>query len=346
MTLRDKLEDIVLGDLNAPVTHKTKQGDIVFYPETHEYKRHGILYTSVSDVLKRYGLTANYTNVPASVLAKAAARGKAIHSALDAYIKDGVTGVGKNAHIDRVHQYFQTRMIDLTTAVSEQVYFDDNYLVAGTCDVQYRDGNDEVIADWKTTSQIHYDAVSWQLSVYAYLITGGDIIHYYCKKLKVFHIQRGKLDVKDIPLIDYDAVKGLLEANLNQAPSYSYVKDVTNILPPSDHALLVQVMHELALVNEQKKALEAERERISNRVRTSMIDHSENVIETDDIKITYVAPFSKQTWDSTKLEQLIVNNNLDVDDFKKKSITSDSLRITLKVNKDDDDDRLDNFIGV
>ena len=68
--------------------------------------------------------------------------------------------------------------------------YDDLYQVAGTVDFQYEEGGENIIADFKTTSKIHYDAVTWQLSVYNYLISKGDVLTYYFKKLKVFHLQR------------------------------------------------------------------------------------------------------------------------------------------------------------
>ena len=102
------------------------------------------------------------------------------------------------------------RNINLLLAKSEEVIYDDNYLIAGTVDWQYIDGDEDVIADFKTTSSIHWDSVSWQLSIYNYIKCKGDVLQYYLKKLKVVHMYNGKFSVREVPPIEYDEIVNLI----------------------------------------------------------------------------------------------------------------------------------------
>ena len=101
---------------------------------------------------------ADYTGIPADILAKAAARGNATHKDLENFIKQGTTTT--NPDLINFSKYVAIRNIDLTTAKSEQIVYDDQYLIAGTVDFQYFDGDEDIIADFKTTSSIHWDAVA------------------------------------------------------------------------------------------------------------------------------------------------------------------------------------------
>ena len=208
---------------------------IHFDEATHTYTRNNQQYISVTTLLKNYNLSADYSNIPPDVLKKAAIRGKATHKELEDFIKLGIPG--KSLDFENFNKYITARGIDLTKALSEEAIYNDDFLLAGTVDFQYRDGDQDVIADFKTTSSIHWESVSWQLSIYNYIKCSGDILMYYMKQLKVFHMYNGKLTVRDVPIIDYDAVVGLLTANLTNAP-YTYTPDLSKVVSDSECVVL------------------------------------------------------------------------------------------------------------
>ena len=302
---------------------------MIFDEKYHEYLHDGKKYTSVTELIRKYGLSANYDGVPPDVLAKAAARGKATHKSLENYIKGDRSELNITSEVDLLHNYIQTRGIDMSTTKSEEIVFDDTYLIAGTVDFQYVDGPDHVIADFKTTSQLHIDAVAWQLSIYNYLICKGDIMTYYFNKLKVFHYTTSKLYVRDVYLVDFDAVKQLLEANKRGDATFNYVKP--NVLvAPSDEQLIGQILNEIMTHKEVVDRLETELNTLLDKVKTNMVNSNDYTFSNDAMMITYVHPQKRTSLDTTKVKQYLVDKGEDVNNFMKETTTKDGVKAVLR----------------
>jgi hypothetical protein len=300
-----------------------------FDEQKHEYTHNNIKYTSVTELIRKYGLSANYDGVPPDVLAKAAARGKATHKSLENYVKGDRSELNITSEVDLLHNYVQTRAIDLTTAKSEEIVYDDTYHIAGTVDFQFVDGPDRVIADFKTTSQLHVDAVAWQLSIYNFILSKGDIMTYYFNKLKVFHYTTSKLYVKDIYLVDYDAVKQLLEANQRGDATFNYVKPNV-VVAPSDEQLIGQILTELMTHKEVVDKLEGELNTLLEKVKVNMVNSNDYTYSNDTFLINYVHPQQRKSLDTNKIKQYLVDQGEDVNDYMKESTTKDGVKATLR----------------
>lgn len=300
---------------------------IIFDEDSHEYTLNGISFTPVTQLLKKYNLSANYTGIPDNVLKKAAARGNAVHKALELYIGGDRSLLGVMNEVDLFNNYVNARNINLGTAKSEQIYYDTHYKVAGTVDFQYLDGNDVVVADFKTTSSLHLDAVAWQLSIYNYLICKGDALSYYFNKLKVFHFVNNKLYVKDVYTVDYDTVKALLDANLRDDPVFNYVK-TTKVVSDADKLLIQQILNELEPYEQAVEKLNKELDTVLERVKQNMVNQKDySYIEPNSFVLTYVAPQHRKSLDSSKVKKFLKQNGQDVDSYMKEIITKDSIRI-------------------
>jgi hypothetical protein len=298
-----------------------------FKQDTHEYLHNGDKYISVTELLKKYNLSVNYNDVPPDVLAKAATRGKATHSSLEAYIKGDRSELNITPTVDLLHNYINTRGIDLTTAKSEEIVFDTTYKIAGTVDFQYFDG-ENIIADFKTTSTLHLDVVAWQLSIYNYIISKGDIMSYYFNKLKVFHFTGTKLYVKDVYLVEYDTVKALLETNLNNEPEFNYVKP-NKVIVDSDSQLLKQILNELQSHKDIVNRLEEELDNVLNRVKENMVRTNDYTYHDDEVMIQYNHPMTRVSLDQTKVKEYLVSQNQDINNFSKTTTTKDSVKAVL-----------------
>ena len=299
---------------------------INFDENTHTYTRLGNQYTSVTTLLAKYKLSADYTNIPKVYLDAAASRGSTIHKALEDYVK---TGVVSTTDIDPFVSYVNNRNIDLTKAISEQIIYNDQYKIAGTVDIQYEDGNDKVIADFKTTSSIHFDSVSWQLSLYNYIICKGNIIEYYINKLKVIHLKNGRLTIREVPTIEYEEVEKLLNANLNNAP-YTYTIDTSKILPDSEGVLLSEIVSELAQYKQIIAELEERKKPLMEKVLTNMKAHNLSSCNINNTHITYTPPTSKKVLDIEKVKALCAVNNIDYNSLLKSSIVNENIKINIK----------------
>jgi hypothetical protein len=300
-----------------------------FDEQKHEYTHNNIKYTSVTELIRKYGLSANYDGVPPDVLAKAAARGKATHKSLEEYVKGNQAELNITSEVDLLHNYVKTRGIDMNTAKAEEIVYDDTYHIAGTVDFQYVDGPDRIIADFKTTSQLHIDAVAWQLSIYNFILAKGDIMTYYFNKLKVFHYTTSKLYVRDIYLVDYDAVKQLLETNQRGDATFNYVKPNV-VVAPSDEQLIGQILTELMTHKEVVDKLESELNTLLDKVKTNMVNSNDYTFSNKTMLINYVHPQMRKSLDSNKVKQYLVTQGENLDDYMKETATKDGVKAVLR----------------
>ena len=300
-----------------------------FDEQKHEYVHNGDQYTSVTQLLKKYGLSANYEGIPQDVLTKAANKGKNIHKQLELYINGDKSMLGTVNEVDLFDNYVKTRGIDLAMTKSEQIVYDTTYKIAGTVDVQYADAADSIIADFKTTSSLHVDAVAWQLSIYNFLLSKGDVMTYYFNKLKVFHYTGTKLYVKDVYLVDFDAVKQLLEANQRGDATFNYVKP-TEVVGGSDEQLIGQILNELESHQAVVDKLQGELDVLLTKVKEKMVTTKDYQFHNDDYTINYVHPQTRQSLDQTKVKSYLESKGEKVEDYMKTTTTKDGVKATTR----------------
>lgn len=307
--------------------------EILFDPATHTYTRNGNNYISVTTLLKKYNLSAHYSNqISTAVMHTAAVRGDTVHKGLENYIKTGA--IDPNIpEVITFDKYITNRGIDLTTARSEEVIYHDPYLIAGTIDFQYQDGNDKIIADFKTTSSIHWESVAWQLSIYNYIKTNGDVLQYYMNKLMVYHMRGTKLNVREVPLIDYAEVEKLLQANLTNAP-YSYTPDFSKVISDSEGVVLHQLISEIENCTAILEDLKKKKEAFQKKLITSMTANNVPTFTTNNnLKITYTPESHRENISKEKLKAYCDSNLIDISQFITVSNVKESVKITLLNNK-------------
>lgn len=304
-----------------------------FNEQTHEYTRNGKTYISVTQLLEKYGLSTNYSGIPKQVLQNAANRGKAVHKALELFINGDQSMLGLYEEVDLFNNYIKLRNIDLTKTRSEEIVYNDKYLIAGTIDFQYTDIDDKgipenIMADFKNTSTLHYDVVSWQLSLYNFIKCQGDLIQYYFNRLKCFHFKAGKLYVRDIALVEYDAVLALLEANLRGDPTFNYVKP-NRIIGKAEETLVSQILQERIQYETMIKKLDKELKPILAKVQENMLNYNDYTYSNGDIIIKYVHPQNRKTLNTTKVKKFLINQNQNIDDFMNITTTKGTVKAEL-----------------
>lgn len=286
---------------------------IEFREDTHEYFLDGRKLISVTQLMRKHGLAPSYDAVPSEVLKAKAERGTLIHKEIEDYIKRkefGFTNELEN-FVDHIKKH------DVTPIASEFMVYND--LVAGTVDLVLTDGT---IADIKTTATLHKEAVSWQLSIYAYLWNMNREI-FLAHKGAAYHFQAdGTLKVVEIPLKPMAEVERLLDC---ERKGDIYKQD----LAVSDTALaeLVEVESLIKSIEEQKKAAEAQAQELRASLMQAMEANGVTSFENESIKITYVAPTTRTAIDSAKLKKELPEI---AEKYTKTSNVKASLRITLK----------------
>ena len=310
--------------------------DILFEEDTHTYTRNGSNYISVTTLLKNYGLSAHYsTQIPDAVMKQAAARGTNVHKALENFIKYGIVDNTIN-EVVTFEKYIINQNVDIQLAISEEVVYNDKYLIAGTIDFQYFDStNTYVIADFKTTSSIHWESVAWQLSIYNYMKCNGDLLEYYTNKLMVYHMRDTKLSVREVPLIDFTEVEKLLQANLINAP-YTYHPDLSKIISNSEGVVLQQLCEEIEQYTTILEELQAKKEKLKQKIMNNMIATSTPAFITNGLKITYSPASTVEKLDSKKVKDFCKQNNIDYSQFI--SISNRKETLYIKPTKQADDE--------
>lgn len=304
--------------------------DIEFNEEKHQYTRRNKNYISVTTLLNKFNISPSYAGISTQVIQKASSRGTAVHSALEEYIKLGYT-TPNVPELESFKLYVTNRQIDLKTARSEEVIYNDDYLIAGTVDFQYTDNNETVIADFKTTSKIHYESVSWQLSLYNYIICNGDITSYYFNKLMVFWFNNGVLDVKEVPTIEYEQIEQLLQANLNNT-SFTPTTDYTHLMADSEVKILESILIEKEALESQIKKLDERCNVFKEKLDKAMLNGKHHKINLGRLEITRIDGSTRSSIDLTLLRNYLIDigANVGVEDFKTKSVVKPQIRIKIK----------------
>lgn len=312
-----------LGDKVVMEIQETK---CIFKEDTHQYflvdAQSGEVIKeliSVTTLLRKHGLAPDYSGIPTATLEAKAEYGKLVHKELENYIKSGE--IGFTSELADFMSYCKEN--DFAPIDSEFIVYND--VVAGTVDlygdIQYAvDDGVNIMGDFKTTATLHKEAVSWQLSLYAYLYRrqfGG-----YVDIIKAFHFNNG-LKVVDIPFKPNDEIEKLLEAERNG-----------EIYKGQQLVIAEDLLQQVAAAEEKiknfellKKEVESQAEELKKQLVEAMRDQSIKSFENDNIKITYVAPTTRETIDSAKLKKELPEI---AEQYKKISNIKDSVRITLK----------------
>lgn len=286
--------------------------DLVFDKETHTYTLDGKPLISVTQLMEKHGLSPNYNGVDEDTLKVSAERGTLIHKEIESYIKKGE--IGFTEEVAQFVSYVRENKVDIK---GSEVTFN-NDLVAGTCDliINSRKGY-LIVADIKTTSTLHKDSVAWQLSLYAYLSGNKTMNHG-----QAFHFTNEGLKVVDIPLKPVEEVEKLLEC---ERKGEIYKQEL--IVEGYELAKLYEAEQIIIKAKEEQKRAEETQKEVYNAILKAMEEQGVKTYETDTMKITYVAPTTRVTLDTTRLKK---ENPLVAKAYEKETETKASLRITLK----------------
>lgn len=286
---------------------------ITFNEEKHIYYCDGKeVKISVTQLLKMYGLSPDYKGVSEKVLDAKAKRGTLIHEEIENFNKHGESGF-----TEECLQY--QKFIDTGYKCMQSEFMVGNNIVAGTIDLILEKDGELIIADIKTTSTLHKESVSWQLSIYAYLcgvnFTKGLALHFKDKKLNVI----------EIPLKPKSEVERLIEA-------FKHGENFTPALILNDNEITTLEQAEL-IIKQYDMLLEQAKAKSEELKKTLIAKMKENGItkfENDNIAIAYIAPYEKQGIDSKKLKE---EEPKIYEKYLKSSKVKESIKITLKEKK-------------
>ncbi len=288
-----------------------------FDEDSHSYtliKESGeeISLISVTQLLKKHGLSPDYSNVDDEVLRLKSERGKVIHEEFEQYINH--KQVGFTGEFEAFYE--QCVCENILPSKSEFMVWNDE--IAGTVDVAGLIKGQTFIGDFKTTATLHREAVAWQLSLYAYLMN-ETFDKYLC-----FHFpDEHTCKIVELKPIEREEIERLLDCERN---SILYERKTFEIDTASCEKLIA-VQSELKTLGERKKALEKQEEDLKTFLIKKFEETGLPFIDNDYFKITYVAPSTRTIIDSDRLKKEMPEI---AKKFLKTSPVKAQVRISLK----------------
>ena len=224
----------------------------------HHYYLNGVELIGCTTLLKKHNLAPKYDAVDDETLTKASEYGKLVHRELELFIKnDEVSFAQEQKNFEAWINENAKKGNNIVFVESEMKV--NNDLVAGTIDFIYEENEELVIADFKTTSQVHKEAVSWQLSIYRELL-GMEI-----KKGVCFHLKGGLFEVIDIPLKTKEEVERLFDAERK-----GEIYKPFDLIPSDSVEALMDFQLQLMAMDEAKKKIENQMEAFKKYVMQEM----------------------------------------------------------------------------
>lgn len=289
---------------------------VSFEDITHSYLLDGKFYLmGVTSLMKKHGLSADYTDVDEEKLEAARERGSKGHHDIENYCK------GTLKKPTAVSKAFASLRLDV---LESEFLISDNEMIASQIDLILKD---YTIIDIKFTSELHIKPLQWQLSIYAYLLE----VTYNIKVPKVYALhfdKKNKPSLVEIQRLDDSYVEALFRAEKE-----GYILDQTSLIPTANADKAVMELHRVTTyiegLKQRIKEAEKEKEELQNAFLQKMEETGTKSIVTDFCKITYVASTTRTSIDSMRLKEDMPDI---YEEYKTTTTIKPSIRITI--NKD------------
>lgn len=283
------------------------------------YTGDGKPLTGVTSLMKKHGLSPDYSMVPPEVLERAAIRGTAVHRALQSY-DDGDTAVSDAT----VKVYAKAMAMKGLQVIASEYLVSDNECVASSIDKVLADGS---LADIKTTYELHYDSVRWQLSIYKHLFEmqnpGLAVPHIY-----LIHVRNARVKIEELEPVDDAEVRRLLDCERDGLP-YAPETQGNGLIPldSSEEVQLVRLEREMADLAEKTAKLKALRDVLYGKLYESLSKAKVKSIDRGSYKVTLVSPSVREGIDSARLKKELPEI---AEKYAKVSEVKGGVRVTIK----------------
>ena len=291
---------------------------VSFEDITHSYLLDNEIYLiGVTSLMRKHGLSPNYDNIPPEVLQRAAERGSKVHQDIEDYcnVKEVVMTPSLKAYIGCGIK-----------AIANEYLVSDNEIVASSIDIVADAGGGKVnLIDIKTTSVLHLEPLSWQLSIYAFLFKfqNPDI---EVAGLYGLHIKSGKAQLVQVPRKDDSEIIDLLFCEKEDLPFIPKTKE----LPTATKDMLTtleDVTAQITLIKTSLKEAEDIKKAIEQKIIAEMEEKALKTLENGPMKVTYIAPYTREGVDAKKLQEAMPEV---YDRYKKITNIGASIKVTIK----------------
>lgn len=315
-----------------------KKSVVDFDEPTHSYQSKGRNPQGITPIVN-WVFNKTYDGIPADVLKKAADHGTDVHHACKLWDESDLI-VGEYRREVEAYKELKERS-QLTTLANEytcDVYDAEcGYDFASQIDIVFQPDLSGCfpLADIKTTSQLHIENVTLQLSIYAFMF---EQLNKGKRAGRLFAIwlpkeQYGNPDIVEVQRIPSDMVEYILQQYVNDGDADYCAKLVRlylgtpttteNWLP----ANIKDVELEIVRIEEEAKKLDARSKELRAGLLALMVEHNVKKYDGEHITLTRKEAGTRQTLDTAKVKNLYPEVYAEC---LKESKTSESLLLKIK----------------
>ena len=297
---------------------------MTFDKKTHTYEHDGVIYTSVTQLLSKHGLSANYKDIDPAILKQAKKFGNEIHEELEHLIKGTSKDVSQTA-IDGFKL-----LGNITLMASEMMVWSELDRLSGTIDIMAYIDDKLTILDIKTTYAFHELSVRWQLSLYAYLYFKQYGTRIDLMKCLWYDKKNDNWFLKDIEPISDENLQRLLECE-RQGILYTETTEY-ELIDTYYSQQLATTVGKIKQYKEWIKELEKEQALIEDVIKNGMKEYNIKSFDNEYFKITYTPETvrKKVDYEAILKDKGVEITPQDIEKHTKKTTVKDRLTITLK----------------
>jgi len=296
---------------------------VVFNEEEHRYFLGDKELKGITSSLIHRAFPDKYKDIDPEVLANAAQKGKALHSAIEFY--DNFGGNPEEAEDDRVKLYANMKERYGLVTIANEYLVSDEQDYASSIDIVALSPIGIFLIDIKTTWTLDTQSTGLQLSIYRRLFErqnpGLKVAGIYALWLP--NKDHTICEFKDLAVVDDETIDALIEADRNDEPfQFQLIPDEWRDLERQYDCWLSQA-----------KAAEENMTLVKKQMMAIMETTNITSVRTDLFTVSYIAAKKSSRFDST----LFRKENADLyRKYQKEAESPAQLRITPKTNNEKD----------
>ena len=289
------------------------KSNVIYDEVEHTYHLHGKKLQGITGTLIPHAIGQKYADVPEHILAEKAKYGKLVHGEIEMYLNGFEPSYSTPEFL--AFEKWQS-LTKIKFQFSEFVVSDNENFATPI------DGIDDYfnIYDWKTTTVLDKESISWQLSICAYFneLQGNKV-----NKLYAVHLIGNECTLHEIERKPNEEVKKLIECYLNNEPY------VSTLVLSNEEALQTIYDAELMLIHLESEAKKYKeyKEKALSLLEKQMQDAGVKTFETERLKATRVLPTETITFDS---KALLADMPELAEKYNKTSVRKGYLKLTIK----------------
>lgn len=310
-----------------------KKSAVVFDRASHTYMKDGQELHGVTPIV-HWLFPETYAGIPQFVMDAAADYGHMIHSACQMSDVVGIT-----EHESVVAYQELKKQYGLTTIANEYLVSDEKNIASSIDVVCSEDGKDgDALIDIKTTSRVHDNHLSVQLSIYAWLYelqAKRWVDNLYCCWLpKKRYGQPAMIPVKRIPVVVCEfIVSQYLAGKTNEAArkmladiGFNVDAELPQLVTEQIPVQYSDVVDEVISIETELKSLKEREKTLKDGLLALMRENGVKKWQGDGLTLTYVGETTRKAVDSTKLKKDYPEV---YEACMKESKVSDSIKISI-----------------